>query len=206
MKVQKIKLALIAAHKSELAPFINMGNRYLIVNEDVAYLACGVGPVAATFGLTHFLEDYRPERIIAVGTAGFTDSSRFQIGDVVQVKEVTYESGSIDFYSASLDKQKRLFLDVSYTDLPSVKVFAPQEITKSKEFSNLLKNENLDVEHLEAYAYAFVAKKFNISIDIILGLVNKVGPDVHGDWKKNSHEVMDKLSFFIKKTFLLSKK
>jgi len=67
----------------ELKPFVTLGRKYLAIKNETAYLAAGVGPVAAAFGLTHFLEDYRPDSIVVIGTGGVIDVDNFKIGDVV---------------------------------------------------------------------------------------------------------------------------
>jgi len=70
-------------------------------------------------------------------------------------------------------------------NINKVSVFCPQEITKSRKLAADLNKSGHDIENLEAYAFAYVAKKFKIPILSLFGLTNKVGPNAHRDWKKN---------------------
>lgn len=223
MKTKKIHTLFLAAHASELAPLTRLGRKYSLIRGDTAYLAAGVGPVAAAFGLTHFLEDYRPERIIAVGTAGVINVKKFKIGDVVVAKSVATASGLTAVYTPKLQPH-RIVLAVGAGSKPArnrlrtthisgqlsqiadgrvwnpplrANIYSPQEITNDPKWLAPLTRAGHDVEHLEAFAFAFVAKKFRIPIAIVLGLTNVIGPKAHRDWVKNQGRMITRISDFL---------
>lgn len=184
MPPEKIKLLVVAAYPPELKPFCSLGRRHFVIKKNIAYLAAGIGPVAATFGLTHFLEDYRPEKIIGIGTAGVI--RKFKIGEIVVGKKVFNGSSLPLSLDPSSQRERGKF--------PHVNIFAPQEVSRTEEQRVQLEQSGYDVENLEAYAFAFVAKKFRIPFVSLLGLTNFVGPKGHKEWKKNEQKVMYKLA------------
>lgn len=194
---QKINTLVVGAYPRELSPFCELGRHHFLVKNQVAYLAAGVGPVAAAFGLTHFLEDHQPKLIISVGTAGFVNQS-LKIADVVRVGSVHVQSGSDHCYTAQpikrLNLQHKKFAAKPYStalsDFKLVDCFAPQEITASLELKEILAQKGHDVEHLETYAYVFVAKKFRIPILSFLAMTNQVGPGAHAQWAKNEKRAL----------------
>lgn len=180
----------MAACVDELAPFVELKQRYLEVRSDgIAFLSAGVGPTAASFGLAHFLEDYRPERVIGIGTAGIINSGAYRIGDIVCASSVSVASHDASVYALSNMPDIALSAPVGFTH---ARVFCPQEITCSLARKKILQAHH-DVENLEAYSYAFVAGRFKIPIKILLGLTNEAGPDAHAQWRANSGYVCDKL-------------
>lgn len=201
MKPQKIKTLIVGAWAKELAPWVDLDRRYQHIDGDTAYLAAGIGPVAATFGLTHFLEDYRPEQIFAVGTAGYTPISGFREQDVVRVETVTMR-GRPECYLPDLVNQDLALPppdSQALSDLPGTKAFCPQDISKGDNWGNLLGHQGIGVEHLESYAYAFVAQKFRIPISIVLGITNKIGSNAHEQWLENEAIVMQKVKNVLEK-------
>lgn len=211
-KKQDLDLLILAAHASELAPLVKLGRRHHLVKGGVGYLAAGVGPVAATFGLTHFLEDFSPMQIVAVGTAGVINTKKFKIGDVVTVESAGSESGFIECYTPEIQSslipppqsppyfKGREFHPPSLAlregpgeGSPMAKVYSPQEITRSPKWQKQLLKSGFDIEHLESFAFAFVAKKFSIPISIFLGLTNVIDKNAHRDWVKNQALVVKKI-------------
>lgn len=190
--MKSLKTLFLSAHASELKPLVNLGRKYQLIRGDNAYLAAGIGPVAATFGLTHFLEDYRPQRIIAVGTAGVINTKKFKTGDMVVAKSVATASGLTAAYTPKLQAQKILLPVGARHSITQAKIYSPQEITKDKMWITPFTHAGHDIEHLEAFAFAFVAKKFRIPISIVLGLTNVIGPNAHRDWIKNQGQMIKK--------------
>lgn len=153
--------------------------------------------MAATFGLTHFLEDYRPRKIIAIGTAGTFNEKRFPVGSIVQAKSVSMVSHLLGFYACVDAPLAPWGEGQGEGKAPTpVRVYAPQEMTTDAKRARQLAKHH-DVEHLESYAYALVADKFKIPLQIILGLTNVVGPKGHAQWQKNEAGVMQKISKLI---------
>lgn len=201
MKRKKIKNLIVGAYPQELTPFVDLGKSYQKIDGDVAYLSAGIGPVPATFGLTHFLEDYDPEHIFAVGTAGCIEKSSLEIGDVVSVASVGCWGRSLPNYNFAtfiphLQISKlnlKATQHFSLVELPQVSVFAPQDISQSQNWSEILKAQSYDAEHLESFAYAFVAHKFKVPLTIILGMTNHIGPEATQQWKQNESALMNKI-------------
>lgn len=191
-----MKTLIVASYPQELKPLIALGRRHFVIKGDTGYLAAGIGPVAAAFGLTHFLEDFQPKKILALGTAGIIRSQKLRIGDLVVARSVSSDGNFSDTYvpkAIPVLQCSRKPSEYQYGPLPLVSVFTPQEITKTESRRLELENAHLDVENLEAYAYAFVAKKFRIPCTIVLGLTNHVGPGAHKEWRKNEKRVVGKL-------------
>lgn len=159
----------------------------------MAYLAAGIGPVAATFGLTHFLEDHKPEKIYCLGTAGIINQDKYRIGDIVCASQVS--SNSYSEHAYSVEKMKDISIPVS-PGFTESRVYCPQEISKTEK-KRLSLEKHHDIENLEAYAYAFVAQKFKIPVSIVLGLTNIVGPEAHAQWKANEGYICEKLKLMI---------
>jgi purine-nucleoside phosphorylase len=198
MKPKPIQTLFLAAHASELKPLVDLGRKHLLLEGETAFLAAGVGPVAATFGLTHFLEDYRPKQIIAVGTAGVINEKNFKIGDVVVAKSAGTASGFASVYTPKLQPQK-IVISVG-AGFKAARIYSPQEITRDENWQGLL-SKRYDVEHLESFAFALVAKKFRIPIRIFLGLTNVIGPQAHAQWLKNREVLIKKTCLAIKKSY-----
>jgi nucleoside phosphorylase len=185
---------------------------------NTAFLSAGIGPVAAAFGLTHFLEDYRPERIIALGTAGIIDTEHFSVGQAVRALSVATASGFFQLYTPE-PQPHRILLSVGrrlvrraaglrtprrrnerrepsrlplFGRLAATAVYAPQEITREEGFRQALQRQGYGVEHLEGFAYVFTARQFGIPIDLVLGLTNVCGPGAHREWKMHARVVLEK--------------
>lgn len=190
-KRKPLKTLFVSAFAPELAPRARLGRRHFVVRGDTGYLAAGIGPVAATFGLTHFLEDYRPETIVGIGTAGTYVPGRFAVGEVVAVKSISTASGLDAVYTPK--KQVSRLRIKPFGTVHSANVFCPQEITTSAAHARRLARAGHHVENLEAFALAFVAQKFRIPFTMIVGISNRVGPAAHTEWKKHGAKVMKKV-------------
>lgn len=239
MQRTPLNTLIVAAHAAELTPWVNLGRRHFRICGDTAFLSAGVGPVAAAFGLTHFLEDFRPGRIIGVGTAGVINTDKFRAGDVVVARSVTTDSGCGDVYTPAPQPANIVLQGVvilrpkaegspngilrppsalrsaglrapklrgslrrsvvrpsgcAQDDIRAAHVFAPQEISRTDARREALQRSGFDVEHLESFAFAFVAEKFRCPITIVLGLANVVGPKAHAEWRVNSERVMKRVA------------
>lgn len=202
----KLKTLIVAAYKNELAPLCEFSNKHLVMQDGIGFLSAGIGPVAASFGLTHCLKDYTPEIIVNLGTAGIINTGKFKIGDVVLVQTVSMDSGSSDVYTPEKMSGLGCPLPASFEDLKSkyssVRVFCPQEITQTESRRKILLDKKHDVENLESYAFCFVAKKFKIPLIGFLGLTNTVGPNAHEEWKKNEERMCTQLGEMVKNIML----
>ena len=205
MTRKKIKTLLLAAYPKELKAFADLGKSYQKIVDDKAYLAAGIGPVAATFGLTHFLEDYAPEQIVAIGTAGCVTDCGLQVQDLVTVKSVSLVGRGVAQYDLAVYVPELQVSTIAIAEpvqqnlqnLPRVKVFAPQEISQGQAWAGVLQNQGFAAEHLESFAYAFVAQKFKIPLTIVLGITNHIGPNAQQDWLQNEVTVMQKIHDYL---------
>lgn len=213
-----MKILVVAAYKNELKPLCDMGRKHFVLQDSIGFLAAGIGPVAASFGLTHCLKDHLPDQIIAIGTAGIINDKDHSIGDIVLAKSVSCQSGSLDSYTIPAQKRittslgdiekkysstkAKAFLKDWIKKFPPVNVFSPQEITKSNQLQKILLQKNHDAENLESYAFHFVAKKFNLPLIHMLGLTNRIGPQAHREWKENEALLCHRLAKKIVVPFL----
>lgn len=199
-------MLIVAACQKEIKPLCELGRRHFIVKNGLAFLGAGIGPVAAAFGLTHFLKDWRPQKIITVGTAGIVNP-RYRIGEIVLAKSCATVSGAADVYPPKSKTTSYNTIKISeyskYTGrIKRVAVFCPAEITRSEERRQVLLKKGYDVENLEAYAFAFVAGKFRIPITLYLGLTNRVGVGAHEAWRVNEGKVVKKLGELVRRSHL----
>lgn len=201
----KLKTLIVAAYKNELAPLCELSNKHLVMQDGIGFLSAGIGPVAASFGLTHGLKDYTPEIIVTLGTAGIINTAKFKTGDIVLTQSVSTDSGSPDVYTPEKMAGLGCPLPTPFEDLKNqyklVRVFCPQEITRTESRRKILLDKKHDVENLESYAFYFVAKKFKVPVIGFLGLTNTVGPNAHEEWKKNEEQVCAKLGKVAKNYF-----
>lgn len=178
-----------------------MGERYLKIKNGAAYLCSGIGPTAASFGLSHFLEDYQPRLIVSIGTAGVLNPKKIKIGDIACASTVSCHTKTALHLSSKTYKLIPLktprALGLYLKDVPRincVRAYGSQDITTSVAGRKRLVQQGYDVENMEAYAHAFVAQKFKIPHMALYGLTNLVGPKAHVEWQKNEAAVVKKLS------------
>lgn len=190
----------MAAYDRELLPFVTLKSKYLAFKNNVAFLAAGIGPTAASFGLTHFLEDYQPKVILSLGTAGIIDPKKLNIGDIAwgdtisAFTKTAFSVGSVtykDVPTSSPKAVKAYLKDKLFIN--SVRVYAPQDITLSNAHRRDLQKQGYAAENLEAYAFAFVADKFKIPHISLFGMTNIVGPNMHAEWRKNEAALVKKM-------------
>jgi nucleoside phosphorylase len=205
MNKKPLKHLIVCAYANEIKHLCAMERKQFIEKNDIGYLTAGIGPVAASFGLTHCLKNYKPEQIIAIGTAGTLQPSKLAVGDIIKVTRCHTDSDSENTYTP----QKNRALTIAPSAAPElsrltknineVNAYCPQEITQSSELALQLAKKGYDVETLETYAFAYVAQKFNMPFTALLGITNEVGPNGHAEWKENEASTVLKLNDFIKK-------
>lgn len=196
----------MAAYKNELQYLCPMGRRYLKIKNGNAYLCSGIGPTAASFGLTHFLEDYRPKLIISLGTAGIINSKKNKIGDIVCANSVSchtktpHHLSSMTYKPITLNTPKALGLYLKGSlGINCVRAYGSQDITTSLKGCKQLEVQGYAIENMEAYAHAFVAQKFKIPHVALYGLTNIVGPKAHNQWQYNEAMVVKKLNKLVER-------
>lgn len=183
---------------------MDLGKNHVKVKNGIAYLAAGIGPSAAAFGLTHFLEDYRPKIMISVGTAGIINPKNLSLGDVVCANNAHIDSGLTETFTPSLCPAQSWpvpKIAAKYTNSLKrsnpVSVFCPQEISKTEKRRLALLKKGYDAENLELYAFAYVAKKFKIPHLALLGMSNHVSPNGHKEWMDNEAQTVGNISLFL---------
>lgn len=184
-----LKTLIISAFPQELQ-FIDSNQ----LPQAVKTFSTGIGPVAATFGLTQFLQKHQPQQIIALATAGIIQKNKYNLGDIVVAEIVATHAGSLQTYVPQIQESVIHCTPRIHHSLKKAKVYAPQEITRGQEWADFLTQTDFDVEHLESFAWAYVAQKFGIPATIILGLTNFVGPHAHQQWQQNEAAVMQKIT------------
>ncbi|MBU0506529.1 MAG: hypothetical protein ABII18_11640 [bacterium] len=207
--MKKLKTLIVSAYHKELKPFCNLNIKNPIIKDNIAYFTSRVGAVPATYHLTQFLTKFKPSFIISLNTAGIINSTKLTIGDVVLAKTLTPCSHLKEVYSPQLIKsiktkpRKHLEeLGLYMPKLKTVNVFCPQDISASTRLKRELLSVGHDVETMEAYAYHYVARQFNIPIISILGLTNTIGPKAHNEWRDHEEWVCEKMAVLIKNCVL----
>ena len=199
-----LKYLFVAAYSNELKPFCALKQESYVIENDRAYLAAGIGPVASAFGLAQFLIKHKPEVIITFGTAGTFKPDTIKCGDVVVVDRVGTPSYSDLVYSPSITQKDHHITSErpsKYTNklenFNSVSVYCPQEITSGNAEAKRLAL-HYDTENLEAYAFQYVAQNLQIPMISILGISNAVGSQGHKEWLQNESKVCESIALVIK--------
>ncbi len=203
--MKKIKTLIVAAYPKELQYLCKLGKKKSVLKGNFAYLASGIGAVPATYNLTQFLFKYKPGHIITLNTAGIINKNKFKIGDVVLAKTLSTSSMLKEVYTPESIKDITLkpkvtlkSLGIKTPKLKTASVFCTQEISSSETMRKNLMKAGHDIETMEAYAYAYVAKRHNIPIVSLLGLSNVIGPKAHDEWLENESWVCEKMSEIVK--------
>ncbi len=196
---------IVAAYAPELKYLQSLPkNSFFAIKDNVAYLSAGIGGVNASFGLTHFLEDYRPKIIIAIGTAG-AFNPRTPLKTLYSVLSTHTKSFRDDVYLPQILKPSkwRSLQEIMTHPTPQplikdlARVYCPQEITKDlTHFKNLA--QHYDLENLEMHAFSVVARHFKIPVYGILGITNHVGALAHEQWRQNEDLVAKKIARVVK--------
>ncbi len=211
-----MKVLLLAATANEIAYFMrhyrtSKKSQYIEFELDI--LVSGVGIMATTNALTHYLCHQKPDVVINVGIAGCFDK-KMSLGTAVAIKKDiiadmgVYEQGNwIDIFDMKMIKPNTApyknkgltnanteFLD--RTRLPLVNAITVNQITTNKKMIEAFAAKYKPVaESMEGAAVHFVAQQFNVPYIQIRGLSNYVGERNKAKWQikdaiKNSNQVL----------------
>ena len=150
----------------------------------------GVGLIESSINLTRFCLFNKPDFILFIGTAG--SYGKYKIFDIVES-------------TSACNLEISNLLDYSYTpientisiNLKGIKnqtiVNSSNFITKNKEISNKFLEYNIDLENMEFYSIASVAKEFDIPFAGIFCVTNYTFKDAHKEYIKNYKEALKRL-------------
>lgn len=132
---------------------------------------CGVGSVKATHHMTQWLQKYKPQKVINLGTAG---SHRFKQGDLVEC-------------TSFIQRQPHDFLQMPSSVLKTTAISTlPAGICGSADFvETSTPITPCDVFDMEAYALAFTCQKMNTPFHCIKYVTDSSDQNLIQDWQKN---------------------
>lgn len=188
-----MNLLIVAATKFEIEPFIKE-------NSKVDLLITGVGIPATVFHLTKKLLEKKYDLVLQAGIAG-TFTNRFQLAEVVAVKEDTFGDEGIEengvlttiFENGFGNKNDLPFSNgwllnnhsfLQEIDLPSAKGITVNKVTDSQVQNQSRKEKfSADIETMEGAAFHYVClQQKNIFLQL-RSISNKVGERDKSQWK-----------------------
>ena len=156
----------------------------------------GVGAISAAVNTARLLAAQNPSLVLFVGTCGGYDE-RLAVGDLLcasaaldlsldVLEERAYlPKNQIERWPATLGEALPL-------DLPAHAVAVPAGITRTREGAKRL-SAFAAVEHLELTGVLAACREVGVPCGAVLGVANQVGPEAHGQWLANHHQVSRKL-------------
>ena len=185
-------LVIAAALKAELQPFIlhyktgkkintNGGSLY-IADDTLHLLCCGLGGEAFGKTLSHYLQKYRPDIIINIGTAGIINKDIKQ-GEVISVNKV-YKAGSRESF-----------------ELIPVKGFktgrlltVDEALTSRKLRDSYFLEYQADLADMEAWYGAQLSAEYNINFRCFKIASDHADENAEKDFMKNYKQLTQKLA------------
>ncbi|MBS4407576.1 purine-nucleoside phosphorylase [Campylobacter vulpis] len=165
-------------------------------NENFSFAkAIGIGLVESAFNLTKICLEYRPKKLIFIGTCGL-----YEKGEILQIYESSHAfniefSKLSNFYSPA---KTEICLEKS-----AYKINSSNYICADKNAALKLTNLGLDIENMEAFSVLSVAKNFNINAKCFLCATNFCDENAHEDFIKNHQKAKEKLTKLIKQKALI---
>jgi nucleoside phosphorylase len=149
----------------------------------------GIGLIDSAINLNQILLNNRDiKNVIFVGTAGAYQNSNLSIYDVVQ--GVKTDLFSLPFYERCSYFPSKMVTSLELNEFENLKktnVASVLDINASSEsFKNLFKDTGFQLEHMELFSVARVAKLLNKKVYSIFSISNIVDENAHEDWKKNN--------------------
>jgi len=155
----------------------------------------GIGLIETSINLTKYCLFNKPDFILFIGTAG--SYGKYKIFDIVES-------------TSACNLEISNLLDYSYTpinnsislNLKGIKnntiINSSNFITKNKEISSKFLEYNLDLENMEFFSIARVAKEFDIPFAGIFCVTNYTFEEAHKEYLKNYKEALLKLESYLK--------
>mgnify|MGYP006434051463 CR=1 FL=1 len=190
------KILLLSAVRHELACLLDSQGGLVSSwpKYQVYYHAVGVGLVAASSSLTEILAADSYDLAVFSGSCGAP--SRFDLGSVMQPDKALLWQGQGDHYFPSvmerefaLDFLSRAQLDASESSVrPGGPLYQggavanPLAITSGEIPRSSLDEQGIVAENLEVAACAYVARRWQLSMQVFLAVSNHIGPQAHEQW------------------------
>jgi len=155
----------------------------------------GVGLIQTSINLTRYCLFNKPDFILFIGTAG--SYGRYKIFDIVESTSASNLeiSNLLDYSYTPIDNT----ISINLKNIKNqVIVNSSNFITKNKEISNNFLKYNIDLENMEFFSIASVAKEFDIPFAGIFCVTNYTFEDAHKEYIKNYKEALKLLESYLK--------
>jgi nucleoside phosphorylase len=161
----------------------------LMARGEVVARAVGIGLVEASAGATSAIAEVQPDRVIAVGTAGFFPGAPLAVGTIVVAKRAMLVVRESEYVPAIMPTQVDADHDLAslYAEVlaaPLVKVASPVGVTSSDAEAERL-SARAQVEQLECYAVLAAAARAGLPATAIFALANQVGASSAAEWQRH---------------------
>lgn len=190
MQTQNKQILIVAATHAELAPSLELLNRF-----EIDYLITGVGMVATAFALSKRLTEKKYDILINVGIAGSLDKT-LALGSVVRINEDRIYSFGAENLNKFLSIEelgfgKSIFFEKTtqkfnelLAGLPRVKGITVNAVHGSKKSISALTQTTplTTVESMEGAAFFYVAEQFDIIRIQIRTVSNYIEPRNKANW------------------------
>ena len=152
----------------------------------------GVGAITAAATTARLIAELKPDRVLFIGTCGASGPG-LAIGDAIEVAEAL--SISIDEVEGRAYRPKIECVRWPATlvfspplGIPACTVAVPLAITKTVEGAEAL-SKFAAAEHLEVAGVFAACHGAGVPCGAVLVVANRVGPEVHADWKAHNRRV-----------------
>lgn len=132
---------------------------------------CGLGMVKATHNMTKWLQQYKPARVLNLGTAG---SHKFKPGTLVEC-------------TSFIQRQPNDFLKIPTQTLKTDPITSlPQVVCGTGDFIETgIPITPCDIFDMESYALAFTCQKMNTPFQSIKYVTDSSDANLVSDWQNN---------------------
>ena len=157
---------------------------------DYEVLHTGIGKVNASYGLTRYLNDNRPDIVINMGTAG----SRKHAGGTI-VNPTSFVQRDMDVTVLGFEKFQTPFSnDPVQIDYGESLTTAPQGICGTGDnFDASEAAAAFDVVDMEAYALALICQRQNVPFLCLKYVSDGADDDANQDWNAALHRTAEAL-------------
>ncbi len=153
----------------------------------------GVGMIESAINLTKLCLEFKPKKLIFIGTCGIYHSGELlKIYRSSHAFNIEFSKLSANFYSPAVNEIK---LNVSQE---TYKINSSNYICQNKNAAREFSSLGLDFENMEAFSVLSVAKKMNIKAECILCATNFCDENAHEEFTKNHQRAKEKLENFVK--------
>lgn len=152
----------------------------------------GIGLVEAAINLTKLCLEFKPQKLIFIGTCGiYNQGELLKIYKSSHAFNIEFSKLGANFYTPA---QNEIKLNVSQE---TYKINSSNYICQNKQAAKEFANLGLDFENMEAFSVLSVAKNFNIKAECILCATNFCDENAHKEFVKNHQKAKEKLEEFL---------